>query len=418
MTNPSESPLVLPDRPDLRHLKNQAKDLVRTGRAESFSKAQHRVARQYGFSSWPKLKAYVESVHEAWQLKAAIDDEDFERARDLMTGNPALHRAPIGYGKNGPLTWLAECRIPGGAPSAARLEMARWMITHGSDVHQGGDGPLMRATLNDTRIPMAELLLAHGADVNAMWAGRYPIICGPCECLAPKALRWLLAHGADPHRQSIDYGTPLAMVIGTYSRHVKRRQECLEVLGELGLKLPDTPVMAMHRGRSDLLEQHLRRDPSLLERRFSEAEIYPPELGLNPGDGLHVTPVAGAALLHIAVEYDDVDTARWLLERGTDANVRAAVDHQGFGGHTPLFHAVVTLGSRDDLKARLLLDHGADPNARATLRKQLRGTGDLEKERVVEFHNVTPTGYARQFQEPGMVSEPALTLLAGYGGVE
>src|SRR5437016_10405866 len=61
-----------------------------------------------------------------------------------MTRNPALHRAPLGYGKNGPLTWVAECRVPWAPPSAERLTMAEWMIDHGSDVHQGGEGPLMR----------------------------------------------------------------------------------------------------------------------------------------------------------------------------------------------------------------------------------------------------------------------------------
>ena len=72
------------------------------------------------------------------------------------------------------------------------------MIENGSDVHQGGDGPLMRAALADMRIPMMELLVAHGADVNALWGGNYPIICAPCETLAPRALKWLLEHGADP----------------------------------------------------------------------------------------------------------------------------------------------------------------------------------------------------------------------------
>ncbi len=40
------------------------------------------------------------------------------------------------------------------------------MIENGSDVHQGGDGPLMRAALRGERLPMMELLVAHGADVN------------------------------------------------------------------------------------------------------------------------------------------------------------------------------------------------------------------------------------------------------------
>jgi len=52
--------------------------------------------------------------------------------------------------------------------------MAEWMLGHGSDVHQGGDGPLMRAALNGYRIPMMELLVSHGADVNALWHGHSP----------------------------------------------------------------------------------------------------------------------------------------------------------------------------------------------------------------------------------------------------
>ena len=37
--------------------------------------------------------------------------------------------------------------------------------------------------------------------------------------------------------------------------------------------------MAVHRGRIDLLEDHLRRNPDLLTRTFSHQEIYPPALG-------------------------------------------------------------------------------------------------------------------------------------------
>ena len=186
-------------RPDLRHLKDQAKDLLKAGGAASLADAQFQLAREYGFASWPKLKAHVESLQEVGQLKAAIDANDLERVQAMMTRNPALHRAPLGYNKNGPLTWVAECR---GVPcSPERLAIARWMIEHGSDVHQGGDGPLMRAALSDERIPMMELLVEHGADVNAQWDGRYPIICAPCETLQPGVLKWLIAHGADIRRR-------------------------------------------------------------------------------------------------------------------------------------------------------------------------------------------------------------------------
>ena len=106
---------------------------------KSTRRRQFKIARLYGFSSWPKLKAHVESLVEIGQLKQAIDANDLERVKNLMTRNPELHRAPLGYGKNGPLTWVAECRVPWEPPSPARLAMAKWMIENGSDVHQGGD---------------------------------------------------------------------------------------------------------------------------------------------------------------------------------------------------------------------------------------------------------------------------------------
>lgn len=152
-------PHSLPDRPDLRRLKDQAREMVRSGQAATHAEALFQVARQYGFASWPRLRTHVESLHETGRLKQAIDGNDFETVKQMMKGNPSLHTAPLGYGKNGPLTWVAECRIPWEAPGAIRLAMAQWMIDHGSDVHQGGDGPLMRAALVGHRIPMMEYVI-------------------------------------------------------------------------------------------------------------------------------------------------------------------------------------------------------------------------------------------------------------------
>jgi hypothetical protein len=56
----------LPDRPDFDHLKKQAKALLRTLRERqpdaTLADAQHALAREYGFASWPKLKAHVEAM--------------------------------------------------------------------------------------------------------------------------------------------------------------------------------------------------------------------------------------------------------------------------------------------------------------------------------------------------------------------
>ena len=125
-TDPQDAPRPLPDRPNLRHLKDQAKDLVKAGAAPSLTDAQFAIARRYGFASWPKLKAHVDRLRSrSGSSKQAIDANDLARVQALMTRNPELHRAPLGYGKNGPLTWVAECRVPWEPPSPARLAMAR-----------------------------------------------------------------------------------------------------------------------------------------------------------------------------------------------------------------------------------------------------------------------------------------------------
>jgi len=54
----------LPARPNLDHLKKQAKELLRTlqlhGPDVQLADAQHALAREYGFASWPRLQAHVE----------------------------------------------------------------------------------------------------------------------------------------------------------------------------------------------------------------------------------------------------------------------------------------------------------------------------------------------------------------------
>lgn len=55
----------LPARPNLEYLRNEAKDLLARLRQQDpnaqLTDAQHALARDYGFASWPKLKSRVEA---------------------------------------------------------------------------------------------------------------------------------------------------------------------------------------------------------------------------------------------------------------------------------------------------------------------------------------------------------------------
>jgi hypothetical protein len=112
-----------------------------------------------------------------------------------------------------------------------------------------------------------------------------------------------------------------------------------------------------------------------------------------------------------------------------EVDAPAAVDGDGFGGHTALFATVVSqpnfwmnYQSREQAAAftELLLEHGADPNVRATLRKQLHPgyAPKYDVEKVYEYRNVTPLAWGRQFHAKVFVSEPAMKLIEERGGVE
>ena len=386
----------LPERPNLRHLKDQAKEMLNAGGAASLADAQFRVARFYGFASWPKLKNHVESLEEIGRLKQAIDTNDIEAVKSLMSHNPALHRAPLGYGKNGPLTWVAECRVPWEPPSAARLAIAQWMIDHGSDVHQGGDGPLMRAALRGDRIPMMELLVRNGADVNAWWGGHFPIIFAPCESIAPGPLRWLLEHGADPllpARRGRE--SPLDYVIGTYARS-QQLAECIDLLMEAGCETSRNipAVLAILRDRLETLAELIDADSSLVHRRFPELDF-----GSTASRRLKLR---GGTLFHVAAEYGNVRAARMLLERGAHVNARADVDEAGAGGQTPIFHAVSQYFDYGLGVAEILVAGGADLSVRAKL------PGHYE--RPEEYVECTALSYAAMF--PGTQSKTLAFLRA------
>jgi ankyrin repeat protein len=90
-------PRSLPPRPDLRHLRDEAKRRRKTGEFPSIALAQVAIAREYGFRSWPRLKFHVEALTldastRAGALIASATSDDLRRARALLDADPALAR--------------------------------------------------------------------------------------------------------------------------------------------------------------------------------------------------------------------------------------------------------------------------------------------------------------------------------------
>ena len=326
----------LPVRPNLDQLRHQAKDLlhdVRRGDPASialFQKhgprqrqpedvrladAQHALARSYGLASWPRLVL-------ACRLTDAIWRDDVAAVRELVTRHPRLlHEDARGVKGN----W--------GPPMSYAANLGRDAII--SMLHALGAEDVQfafdRACLQG-RLDTARWLYAMGARPAR------DAVMGPCETLSGTGLELLLEMGAQLDDGNGDRLAPVGLILETYSRNPEGKHRCLELVAEHGIDLPDTPPTAVHRGRIDLLERHLQRDPDLLSRTFSHAEIYPPALGCHADESLalHGTPLAGGTLLHLCVENDELELARWLLGQGVDVNARAAIDADCFGGHTAL----------------------------------------------------------------------------------
>jgi hypothetical protein len=332
------------------------------------------------------------SPEEVAQLREAINRNDLALVQSLMRRNPALHKAPLGYAGDGPLTWVAECRVPRVPPDATRLAIAQWMIANGSNVHQGGDAPLMRAALSSERIPMMELLVAHGADVNEAWHGNYPILFAACEVLNADTLRWLLANGADPDCGSEELwksrgvshpGTALDYLLGSYERNPEALAACIEILFRAGGKSRhNSPaVFAVILDRVRDLTELLNANPAMIHERF-------PDLDFGTTAGRMLT-LRGGTLLHVAAEFQSLDAARLLLDRGADVNAAAAQSEAGVGGQTPVFHAATQREDGGLPIVRLLVERGADLSLHAKL------PGHYERpEEIVEC---TPLEYAVLF---------------------
>jgi hypothetical protein len=417
----------LPVRPNLEQLKHQAKDLlraIRNGDADAIADlresrsdivtpsdakladAQLALARSYGASSWTRLVLSCTLVDAIWE-------DDLETAHRIILQNPQF---------------LLEDAVPRsrnwGEPMsyAANLGRDRFVKLFYSLGAKDLEHALGRATLQ-SRIETARM-------IHSMMGSPRPaddVLGGPAYTLSVAGTALMFELGARVHDDNGKSIAPVAVVLETDSRNPEAKHQILEMYAQHGTVLPDTPMMALHRGRIDLLEKHLRRDPGLLTRQFSYAEIFPPELEC-VGSELPETRLARTTMLHVAIAFAELEIAAWLLDRGMDVDAPAGIDENGFGGHTALFHAVVSYPNfwdnfkggwsykgppTDSPAARLLLDRGANPNARASLHEPKKPWEGPRN----PVYNVTPLGWGECFSNKLIVSEPAMRIIRERGGL-
>jgi ankyrin repeat protein len=345
----------LPDRPSLRFLKLEAKRRHDNGEFDSLHAAQWAIAREHGFPSWPRLKAFVESSGLARSARAvalvgAAVSSDPRAASVLLEADPDLAATDV----------AAACVTGRPEVVAAHLAVA------GPDDPIGPFGwpPLLYACqsrllrtepdLADQIVECARLLLTAGADPNVVVSvdsdaesQRLTSLGGAAGVANHAGLTSLLLHAGaspdegwpDPHPDDPDAGGtwgPEAL----YHACEFADTECLRLL----LEARPHPVRVSYcLGRA-------------LDFADPERALLFLQHGAAPDGGMLKAVTHGRA--SVVVEA--------MLERGADPN---RMDQQGT---SLLAHAV--RGGHDEL-ASLLLRKGADP---ATVTAQDRAIGALD----------------------------------------
>ena len=195
-----------------------------------------------------------------------------------------------------------------------------------------------------------------------------------CELHSLDRLRAVLADGLDV-RASIEGKGAVTWLTEMYTRS-DRFAACLRVLLDHGA-VPDDPLaVPVLLNDPGAIAAVARQTPDYTRHRVTMASAF--------------TPLVGASLLHVAAEFGHAEAARALLGLGADVNDRAALDPDGLGGQTPLFHTVNAHADRSQPVTRLLLEAGAAVDARVAGLVWGRG---CEWETVL--FDLTPLSYAQ-----------------------
>lgn len=438
---------VLPASPSLEQQKKQARELLRAARAgdptalERFREhhprferrshlaladAQLVLAREYGFASWPRLKAFVDRVTHPGPTRPYVPDAAWyeDRARGLVE----MHKGALPNALAQIRAWhpafskasdaeiaAAELTLDDARLVYARQHGARdWddLLSRVSRLGSGGAEPFAEGFAAIERRDdggLRELLRLHRGlqDEQGTNGNTLLNLAVAIEREDGPLVRSLLEAGADPNLPNDRGWTPLHQAASinhpglvsllldagaavTVSAHGEGgtplaaalfwgHREAAAVLAEMAV-VPDNLRINAALGRVDRLPRFFREDGSLTPEAGRGRGFYRPHSGFPAWTPSDDRAEILAEALSWAARNGALEAMGFLIDRG------AGIDASIYRG-TPLMFAVAW---RKPAAVRWLLEHGADPNGRAPFHGQEPG-------RITALH------LAAQTDDPGLV---------------
>jgi len=355
----------LPAKPNLEHLKKQAKELLhefelgKPAAIELFpslvsrpklADAQHVIAREYGFASWAKLKEHVEAAARVLQpgqlLSAAVRASDADKVSRVLEQHPELKAhlnepmANYGAGMQALLAAVQrtdrktiDVLLQAGADINARShwwaggigvldecapEIAAFLMERGAlvDVHSAARLGMLEKL---QELVKAEPGLVHARGVN----GQTPLHCASTVEIA----EYLLDRGADVDARDVQHeSTPAQhMLRVVQARHYPRdRQPIARYLVARGCRTDI--LMAAALGDLDLVRRHLEDDPACI--RTSVSEEYFPKQNPESGGTIYIYQFGRGRTPHqIARDFGHEKLFQFLMQRSPeDVKLEQACD--------------------------------------------------------------------------------------------
>jgi ankyrin repeat protein len=340
----------LPERANLEFLGKQAKALlqdVKAGAADArerlrawgppgalespkLADCQHALAREYGFASWTKLRAHVETVSATDPLEAlaaALKTRDPSTVARVLATFPSLRARldePVRDGTFGATPLIV-------AVQQANRELVDVLLEHGASINQRSHWWAGGFHVLEDDHGMADFLLARGAELDAKSAaqlgrlddlaalvaadpqsvhlragdGQTPLHVAPTVAIA----ELLLDHGAEIDARDVDHeSTPAQYLVRSHpdvARYLVARGAHSDIL------------LAAALGDVERVRGLLDADPESIH--WTVSERYFPKRHPHAGGHIYTWTLGPGKTAHaVAREFGHEEVLRLLLDRSPD----------------------------------------------------------------------------------------------------